>query len=226
MSTDTRPTTARRTLRIALASTAAVSALLLTAGCSAIQDIVPNKTPQKHFDAYSDAPRSGESEDLAFFMPKWVPEDAKDIDVRLHVSQPGYVIGFASKDGVDVDDCTALDESYGGTAMTADFLPEEPRARAWSPAATVARSPRSTAAGTAGPRRTPSPVRTTPRPCTVRRTDPAPLSAGRRGAAPHRASRPPWGRPHRPWRAETVGSPLLTRPFLHTEWAEGRVSAP
>ncbi|MCS6561775.1 hypothetical protein [Curtobacterium poinsettiae] len=125
MSTDTRPTTARRTLRIALASAAAVSALLLTAGCSAIQDIVPNKTPQKHFDAYSDAPRSGESEDLAFFMPKWVPEDAEDIDVRLHVSQPGYVIGFASKDGVDVDDCTPVDESYGGTAMTADFLPEE-----------------------------------------------------------------------------------------------------
>lgn len=125
MSTDTRPTTARRTLRIALASSAAASALLLTAGCSAIQDIVPNKTPQKHFATYSDAPRSGESDDMAFFMPEWVPEDAKDIDVRLNASAPGYVIGFASKEGVDTDACTPLDESYGGTAMTADFLPEE-----------------------------------------------------------------------------------------------------
>ncbi|MCA5922753.1 hypothetical protein [Curtobacterium oceanosedimentum] len=125
MTTATRPTTARRSLRIALASTAALSALLLTAGCSVVEDIVPNKTPTKHFDTYADAPRSGESEDLAFFMPEWVPEDAEDIDVRLHVSQPGYVIGFSSAKGVDVGDCTKLDEPYGGPAMTADFLPSD-----------------------------------------------------------------------------------------------------
>lgn len=125
MSTDTHPTTARRTLRIALASSAALSALLLTAGCSVLEDVIPNKTPQKHFATYSDAPRSGESKDMAFFMPEWVPEDAKDIDVRLNASAPGYVIGFASKEGVDTDSCTPLDEAYGGSAMQADFLPED-----------------------------------------------------------------------------------------------------
>lgn len=125
MSIDTRPTTARRTLRITLAGAAALSALLLTTGCSVIQDIVPNKTPQKHFATYSDAPRSGESKDMAFFMPEWVPADAEDIDVRLHASQPGYVIRFASQDGVDLAACTNLDGSYGGPAMTADFLPED-----------------------------------------------------------------------------------------------------
>ncbi|WIE64565.1 hypothetical protein DEI99_015245 [Curtobacterium sp. MCLR17_036] len=125
MSIDTRPTTARRTLRIALATTVAVSALLLATGCSVLQDIVPNKTPQKHFASYADAPRSGESEDVAFFMPAWVPADAEDIDVRLHASQPGYVIRFDSARGVDLDDCTELDGSYGGPAMTADFLPED-----------------------------------------------------------------------------------------------------
>lgn len=91
------------------------------AGCSVIEPYMPEQ--QKHFDTAADAPSKANSEDLAWFMPSWVPEDAKDIDVRLDTSDPGYAIAFTSASGVDTASCTAVDGTKGGPAMSADFLP-------------------------------------------------------------------------------------------------------
>jgi hypothetical protein len=91
-------------------------------GCSMIEQSLPQQ--HRHYDTYRDAPSSANSEDMAWFMPKWVPDDAKDIDVRLDTSNPGYVIAFDSSTGVDTAACEPVDGTHGGPAMTADFLPK------------------------------------------------------------------------------------------------------
>lgn len=123
----TNPAAPTRSERSALTSAAAVLGMGLIvatlAGCSVIEPYMPEQ--QKHYDSYGDAPSKANSEDVAWFMPSWVPEDAKDIDVRLDTSDPGYVIAFTSKDGVDTAACTAVDGTKGGPAMTAGFLPDD-----------------------------------------------------------------------------------------------------
>ncbi|MBF4591096.1 hypothetical protein [Curtobacterium sp. VKM Ac-1395] len=91
-------------------------------GCSLLEPY--QKEQQQHYDTYSDAPSKADSEDLAWFMPAWVPEDATDIDVRLDTEEPGYVIAFDSASGVDTAACTPLDGPHGGPAMSAGFLPD------------------------------------------------------------------------------------------------------
>lgn len=122
---DTTPATTRSE-RSALTSAVGVLGMgvivLALAGCSVVKPYLPEQ--QEHFDTYADAPSTANSEDLAWFMPKWVPADAKDIDVRLDTSKPGYVIGFTSADGVDTSACKSVDGAKGGPAMTAGFLPD------------------------------------------------------------------------------------------------------
>ncbi|MCY1696167.1 hypothetical protein [Curtobacterium sp. SL109] len=91
-------------------------------GCSLLEPY--QKEQQQHYDTYSDAPSKADSEDLAWFMPAWVPEDATDIDVRLDTEEPGYVIAFDSASDVDTAACTPLDGPHGGPAMSAGFLPD------------------------------------------------------------------------------------------------------
>jgi hypothetical protein len=91
-------------------------------GCSLLAPY--QKEQQQHYDTYSDAPSKANSEDLAWSMPTWVPEDAEDIDVRLDTEEPGYVIAFDSAQGVDTAACTPLDGPHGGPAMSAGFLPD------------------------------------------------------------------------------------------------------
>jgi hypothetical protein len=115
-----------RSERSALTSAAVLGMGLIVAtlaGCSVVEPYMPEQ--QKHFDSYGDAPSKANSKDVAWFMPSWVPGDAKDIDVRLDTSDPGYVIAFTSKDGVDTAACTAVNGTKGGPAMTAGFLPDE-----------------------------------------------------------------------------------------------------
>lgn len=116
-----------RSERSALTSTVGVLGLgvivLALAGCSVVEPYLPEQ--QEHYDTYADAPSTADSEDLAWFMPAWVPSDAEDIDVRLDTSKPGYAIGFTSADGVDTSGCDPVDGAEGGPAMTADFLPDE-----------------------------------------------------------------------------------------------------
>ncbi|WP_420368450.1 hypothetical protein [Curtobacterium sp. L1-20] len=115
------------TNRSALTSAAALLGMALIgvtlAGCSAVEQYLPEQ--QKHFDTYSDAPSKANSEDVAWFMPGWVPEDARDIDVRLDTSDPGYVIGFTSEDGVDTAGCSPVKGGHGRPAMRAGFLPDD-----------------------------------------------------------------------------------------------------
>lgn len=122
---DTSQTTTRSE-RSALTSAVGVLGMgvivLALAGCSVVKPYLPEQ--QEHFATYADAPSKADSEDLAWFMPKWVPADAKDIDVRLDTSKPGYVIGFTSADGVDTSACKSVDGAKGGPAMTAGFLPD------------------------------------------------------------------------------------------------------
>lgn len=98
-----------------------MAAVLLTlSGCSAIATF--STVQQRHYDTYADAPTKG---DLAWVMPGWVPEDAKDIDVRLNTEEPGYDIRFTSAQGVDTTTCTPLGDPHGGPAIRASFLPRQ-----------------------------------------------------------------------------------------------------
>jgi hypothetical protein len=121
----TQPTTARSE-RSALTSATGVLGMgvivLALAGCSVIKPYLPEQ--EAHYDTYSDAPSKADSEDVAWFMPAWVPADAEDIDVRLDTSEPGYVIRFSSADGVDTSTCEPVEGAKGGPAMTAGFLPD------------------------------------------------------------------------------------------------------
>lgn len=119
-SRTSRPAGAERSALLAGLGAAGMAAILLTlTGCSALAPYA--KEQQKHYDTYADAPVTG---DLAWKMPTWVPEDATDIDVRLHTEEPGYDIRFDSATGVDTAKCTPLDGAFGGPAIGADFLPE------------------------------------------------------------------------------------------------------
>jgi hypothetical protein len=124
--TDDTTQPATRSERSALTSAVGILGMgvivLALAGCSVVQPYLPEQ--QEHYDTYADAPSKADSEDLAWFMPKWVPADAKDIDVRLDTSEPGYVIGFTSADGVDTSACDPVEGAKGGPAMTAGFLPD------------------------------------------------------------------------------------------------------
>lgn len=113
-----------RSARTAAASALGLALIGLTlAGCSVVEPYMPEQ--QEHWDSYSDAPSEADSQDAAWFLPAWVPEDAEDIDVRLDTSDPGYAIAFTSATGVDTAACTALDGPHGGPAMTAGFLPDD-----------------------------------------------------------------------------------------------------
>src|SRR4051812_1444418 len=93
MTANASPTTVRSERSAVTSGLAVLGMGLIVAtltGCSLLEPY--QKEQQHHYDAYSDAPSSADSEDLAWFMPEWVPEDAHDIDVRLHTEQPGYVI--------------------------------------------------------------------------------------------------------------------------------------
>ncbi|WIB59409.1 hypothetical protein DEJ13_13270 [Curtobacterium sp. MCLR17_007] len=119
--TSTRANRPATTTAVAALGMGAV--LLTLTGCSFIQSFEPEQ--QRHYAASADAPSSAKSDDAAWFMPSWVPDDAEDIDVRLRTKGPGYAIGFDSADGVDTAACTPLQGTFGGPAMTADFLPHD-----------------------------------------------------------------------------------------------------
>ncbi|MFJ3383727.1 MULTISPECIES: hypothetical protein [unclassified Curtobacterium] len=122
MTTSRASATERSAVTSALAVIGMGLVVLTLTGCSVIAKQMPQQ--QQHYDTYADAPSKANSEDVAWFMPSWVPEDAKDIDVRLDTSDPGYVIGFTSASGVDTDACTPVDGAHGGPAMRAGFLPK------------------------------------------------------------------------------------------------------
>ncbi|MFZ7086881.1 hypothetical protein [Curtobacterium sp. RRHDQ10] len=120
MNNDTNRASRDRSATLAAVGAVGMAAVLLTlTGCSALTPY--QKVQQQHFATYADAPTKG---DLAWVMPKWVPSDAKDIDVRLDTEDPGYDIRFTSARGVDPTACTPLDDTHGGPAIPAEFLPE------------------------------------------------------------------------------------------------------
>jgi len=127
---STRSSSARRrTLRTAVAvGVAGLSGLALT-GCGSVVGAVEHalgseSVQQRHYDAAADAPDSSTSDDMAWFLPSWVPDDARDVDVRLHTSQPGYEISFTSEEGVDLAACEPVDGDLGGPALEPELLPD------------------------------------------------------------------------------------------------------
>ena len=120
---------ARRAARLALVASAALSVVALT-GCSAITDaalaaVGSAPVQERHFDTAVEAPRPSNSDDVAWFLPEWVPSDARDVDVRLHTSEPGYEISFTSADGVDLAACEPVDGDLGGPALEPEVLPDD-----------------------------------------------------------------------------------------------------
>jgi len=118
-----------RRLRAAATVALGVAGIAALTGCSTLvgaaeKAVGSEPVQQRHYDVHADAPSSRTSDDMAWFLPDWVPEDARDIDVRLHVSQPGYELSFVSDEGVDLDACEPVDGDLGGPAMPAETLPQ------------------------------------------------------------------------------------------------------
>lgn len=107
---------------------AALAAVTLT-GCSGMADAAKSalgaeQVQERHFDTAADAPSSTDSTDVAWFLPEWVPADARDIDVRLDTQEPGYELSFTSETGRDLAGCTPVDGDLGGPALEPTTLPE------------------------------------------------------------------------------------------------------
>lgn len=107
---------------------AALAAVTLT-GCSGMADAATSalgaeQVQERHFDTAADVPSSADSTDVAWFLPEWVPADARDIDVRLDTQEPGYELSFASETGPDLAGCTPVDGDLGGPALDPATLPE------------------------------------------------------------------------------------------------------
>jgi len=127
-SSTTTTTTRRRGALAAGLGLAALAAVTLT-GCSGAVDAAKSalgaeQVQQRHYDAYGDAPSRADSTDVAWFLPEWVPGDARDVDVRLDTQEPGYELSFASEQGPDLDSCTPVDGDLGGPALDPTTLPE------------------------------------------------------------------------------------------------------
>lgn len=121
-------TTRRRGALAAGLGLAALAAVTLT-GCSGAVDAAKSalgaeQVQERHFDSFADAPSSADSTDLAWFLPEWVPSDARDIDVRLDTQDPGYELSFTSETGPDLAACTPVDGDLGGPALDPKTLPE------------------------------------------------------------------------------------------------------
>lgn len=117
----------RRVIAAALGLTGL--AVVSLTGCSAVvgaaeRALGAEQVQQRHYDSYADAPSSSTSEDVAWFLPDWVPSDARDIDVRLDTQEPGYELSFTSAEGVDLDACEPVDGDLGGPALTPETLPQ------------------------------------------------------------------------------------------------------
>ncbi|MDY0945709.1 hypothetical protein SOM11_06880 [Frigoribacterium sp. CFBP9039] len=129
---ETRPTracTTRRRLRAGALAALGVAGIAALTGCSSMvsaaeEALGSEQVQQRHYDTYADAPSSRTSDDVAWFMPDWVPADARDIDVRLDTEQPGYELSFTSAEGVDLDACEPVDGDLGGPAMPTETLPQ------------------------------------------------------------------------------------------------------
>jgi hypothetical protein len=107
---------------------AALAAVTLT-GCSGAVDAATSalgadQVQQRHYASYADAPSSADSTDVAWFLPAWVPTDARDVDVRLDTQEPGYELSFTSETGPDLAACTPVDGDLGGPALDPETLPE------------------------------------------------------------------------------------------------------
>lgn len=113
----TRPITALAGIALAGAT------LTGCAGLDAVFEDGPPTDPEgEHFEAYEDAPTSGQ---MKFAMPSFVPKDAEDIDVHLLPNaDPGYLIRYTSGKGILDKDCTPVDEAPE-PAITTDWWPED-----------------------------------------------------------------------------------------------------
>jgi hypothetical protein len=121
-------TTRRRGALAAGLGLAALAAVTLT-GCSGMADAAKSalgaeQVQERHFDTAADAPNSADSTDVAWFLPEWVPADARDVDVRLDTQEPGYELSFTSATGPDLAGCTPVDGDLGGPALEPTTLPE------------------------------------------------------------------------------------------------------
>lgn len=122
-------TTRRRGALAAGLGLTALAAVSLT-GCSGMADLVSNQieasaqVQERHYDTYADVPSSADSTDVAWFLPEWVPTDARDVDVRLDTQEPGYELSFTSETGPDLAACTPVDGDLGGPALDPTTLPE------------------------------------------------------------------------------------------------------
>lgn len=121
-------TTRRRGALAAGLGLAALAAVTLT-GCSGMADAAKSalgaeQVQERHFDTAADAPSSTDSTDVAWFLPEWVPADARDIDVRLDTQEPGYELSFTSETGPDLAACVPVDGDLGGPALEPELLPD------------------------------------------------------------------------------------------------------
>ncbi|WP_285063223.1 hypothetical protein [Frigoribacterium sp. ME-P-080] len=122
------PTTRRRGALAAGLGVAALAVVTLT-GCSGTVDAAKSalgaeQVQQRHFDTAADAPSTADSTDVAWFLPSWVPSDARDVDVRLDTQEPGYELSFTSETGPDLAACVPVDGDLGGPALDPTTLPE------------------------------------------------------------------------------------------------------
>ncbi|ROS57713.1 MULTISPECIES: hypothetical protein [unclassified Frigoribacterium] len=122
------PTTRRRAALAAGLGVAALAVVTLT-GCSGAVDAAKSalgaeQVQQRHFDTAADAPSAADSTDVAWFLPAWVPSDARDVDVRLDTQEPGYELSFTSETGPDLAACVPVDGDLGGPALDPATLPE------------------------------------------------------------------------------------------------------
>ena len=122
------PTTRRRGALAAGLGVAALAVVTLT-GCSGAVDAAKSalgaeQVQQRHFDNAADAPSTADSTDVAWFLPAWVPADARDVDVRLDTQEPGYELSFTSETGPDLAACVPVDGDLGGPALDPATLPE------------------------------------------------------------------------------------------------------
>lgn len=89
---------------------------------AAFEDGPPSEPMDEHFDAYDEAPTSGQ---MQFAMPAFAPRDATDIDIHLLPNaDPGYLIRYSSDTGIIDKGCTPVDPAPE-PAITTDWWPEE-----------------------------------------------------------------------------------------------------